>query len=410
MHLSWHILNFTRELKEFVVMTDASATGIGAVLEQGGRVLAYISRALSKSEQNYSIIQKECLAIIFATKQLHHYLLGRSFKLLTDHAPLQAQKMEGMLCHWALALQEFDFKVSYRPSSRNGNADALSRVPVGATSVETSVANHNQLKADQQQDPIVFALYQAMVSGNKKQLIPKTCSTLRRYLQLWSQLTIIDGVVYRRYTPDPVLDPVTVPILPALDGHKPFKECHDAPSAGHLSPPKTLAKLRREAYWAKNVFKYCKECTKCQQGKPPMPQKAPLTNIPIGPPWQMVAVDIMEVPLSRHNNRYLLVLQDYFTKWVEVIPLPRQTADLITAEIVKLFTVFGIPDVLHSDQGRNFESSLLRQTLEAFGVSKSRTTAYHPQGDGMVERFNRSLLQMLRAYVELQEDWRSTCH
>ena len=215
-------------------------------------------------------------------------MLGRPFKLLTDHAPLQwlsAQKMEGMLCRWALALQEFDFKVSYRPGSRNGNANALSRVSVGATSVETSVAHHDQLKADQQQDPIVSALYQALVSGNKKQLISKACSTLRCYLQLWSQLMIIDGVVYRRYTPDPVLDPVTVPILPCTRWPQAFQECHDAPSAGHLSPPKTLAKLHREAYWvnmAKNVFEYCKECTKCQQGKPPMPQKAPLTNIPIG--------------------------------------------------------------------------------------------------------------------------------
>ena len=75
---------------------------------------------------------------------------------------------------------------------------------------------------------------------------------------------------------------------------------------------------------------------------------------------------------------------------------------------MKVFTEYGLPDIIHSDQGRNFESSILRQTLEAFGVAKSRTTAYHPQGDGMVERFNRSLLQMLRAYVQDQADWE--CH
>ena len=146
-------------------------------------------------------------------------------------------------------------------------------------------------------------------------------------------------------------------------------------------------------------------CKKCQQSKPPMPQKAPLVNIPIGRPWQMVAVDVLEVPISTRNNRYLLVLQDYFTKWAEAIPLHNQTAEVVTKEIVNVFATFGIPEILHSDQSRNFESSLLRQTLEAFGVSKLRTTAYHPQGDGMVERLNRSLLQMLRTYVERQEDW-----
>ena len=127
--------------------------------------------------------------------------------------------------------------------------------------------------------------------------------------------------------------------------------------------------------------------------------------MPIGKPWQMIAVDILEVPVSRNNNRYLLVIQDYFTKWAEAIPLRDQTALSITTALVNLFSRFGIPDILHSDQDRNFESTLLKQTLEAFGTSKTRTTAYHPQGDGMVERFNRSLLQLLLTYVEEESDW-----
>ena len=116
-------------------------------------------------------------------------------------------------------------------------------------------------------------------------------------------------------------------------------------------------------------------------------------------------MDILKVPLSTANNQYLLVVQDYFTKWAEAIPLPDQTAPRITAELVKIFSVFGLPDVLHSDQGRNFASTILRQTLEAFGIAKFLTRAYNPQGDGMVERLNRSLLQILRAFVEKQHDW-----
>ena len=161
-------------------------------------------------------------------------------------------------------------------------------------------------------------------------------------------------------------------------------------------------------YWvntARDVEQYCREYTKCQQSKLSMPQRAPLTSLPIGRPWQMVAVDILEVPLSTNNNRYLLVVQDYYTKWAEAVPLPDQTAARITGELIKVFSIFGHPEILHSDQGRNFESSILAQTLEAFGVHKSRTTPYRPQGDGMVERFNRSLLQLLRAYVDAQSDW-----
>ena len=74
-------------------------------------------------------------------------------------------------------------------------------------------------------------------------------------------------------------------------------------------------------------------------------------------------------------------------------------------ELVKIFSRYGLPDILHSDQGRNFKSTILYQTLDAFGVTKSRTTAYHPAGDGLVERFNRSLSQMLHSYVQQQQDW-----
>ena len=100
------------------------------MLEQGGKVVAYASRALSKAEHQYSVIQRECLAAVYGMKQFRHYLLGRSFKLVTDHAPLQwlsAQKMEGLLCRWSLALQEYDFTITYRKGSLNANADALSR-------------------------------------------------------------------------------------------------------------------------------------------------------------------------------------------------------------------------------------------------------------------------------------------
>ena len=105
---------FHHNASKFTLQTDASASGLGAVLEQAGYVVAYASRTLTKSERNYSVIQKECLAAVYAMKQFRHYLLGRPFTLVTDHAPLQwlsAQKMEGLLSRWALAIQECDFVI-----------------------------------------------------------------------------------------------------------------------------------------------------------------------------------------------------------------------------------------------------------------------------------------------------------
>ena len=135
----------------FVVQTDASAVGLGAVLEQ---VIAYASRALSKSECNYSTIQKECLAIVFTMKQFRHYLLGYPFTLMTDHAPLQwlsTQKMEGLFCKWALALQEYTFTIVHRKGVLNGNADALSCQPPDLSPLPAAVTSTTEYTIDLQQ-------------------------------------------------------------------------------------------------------------------------------------------------------------------------------------------------------------------------------------------------------------------
>ena len=153
---------FTTSASPFVLQTDASAVGLGAVLEQDNKVIAYASRALSKSECNYSTIQKECLGVVFATKQFRHYLLGRQFTVMTDHEPLQwlsAQKMEGLLCRWALALQEYTFKMVHRKGTLNGNADALSRRPYPITTplpvaVTSTTESTTALRQAQLEDPI----------------------------------------------------------------------------------------------------------------------------------------------------------------------------------------------------------------------------------------------------------------
>ena len=390
--------------------------GLGCVLEQNDHVIAYASRALSKAEQQYSVIQKECLAAVFAMKQFRHYLLGRKFQLLTDHSPLQwlsSQKMEGLLCRWALALQEYDFTIKYRKGSLNANADALSRCIHPETSTAATQISSDPFKVTlqeaQQEDPIIKQVFTDLQTSSQK---PKGKlwhrPPLLRFHQLWPQLSIVDGVVCRKYSPGPSSDVITVPVVPDHMQKEFLQQCHDDPSAGHQGVDKTLERLRSKAYWVNmtlHVKKHCRECAECQKFKLPQPTRAPLTSMPIGKPWQMVAVDILTVPVSTNGNKCILVIQDYFTKWADAIPLPNQSASTITSALLKLFSQMGMPDIIHSDQGRNFESALLKQSLDAFGISKSHTTAYHPEGDGMVERFNRSLLQLLRTYVDTESDW-----
>ena len=194
--------DFSTIAPQFVLQTDASAVGLGAVLEQGGHVIAYPSQTLTKSESNYSVIQKECLALVFGMKQFCHYLLGCSFTLMTDHALLQllsAQKMQGLLSRWALAMQEFTFDIVYCKGRENINPDSLSRNPApNSYSVATTSSQllTTDIQRDQLDDPVIKQIHGALSNSPSTKPLDCKCtqSLLRRYLQMWHQLSIVDGV------------------------------------------------------------------------------------------------------------------------------------------------------------------------------------------------------------------------
>ena len=128
----------------------------------------------------------------------------------------------------------------------------------------------------------------------------------------------------------------------------------------------------------------------------------------VGAQLERIAVDVLgPLPVSEKGNKYLLIVGDYLTKWVEAYPLENQRADVVTEVLVKEFiSRFGAPMQMHSDQGRNFESAVFSGVCNLLGINKTRTTALHPESDGMVERFNRTLENQLAIFVEHhQKDW-----
>ena len=192
-----------------------------------------------------------------------------------------------------------------------------------------------------------------------------------------------------------------------------LKEHHDNRMACHFGIERTLAKLKNSPYfWPKlrtEVEDWCNKCDICFKIKPTnKKQKAPMKMYGVGEAMERVAVDILgPLPTSRKGNRFIIVIADYFTKWVEAYPVPNHTAEMVAETIVtNFFTRFGLPVTIHSDQGRDFESKLFQQMCELLGIEKTRTTPRNPQSDGMVERINRTLETMLREKVsENQLDW-----
>ncbi|PNF15527.1 hypothetical protein B7P43_G16595 [Cryptotermes secundus] len=176
-----------------------------------------------------------------------------------------------------------------------------------------------------------------------------------------------------------------------------LSELHGGPSGGHFGVNKTLNKVRQRFYWLQartDIEKWCRQCDTCAASRVPRTRnRGQMHQYNVGAPFERIAIDIAgPFPRSDQGNRYLLIAMDYFTKWPEVYAIPNQEASTIAEVLVaNFFCRFGIPRELHSDQGRNFESQLLQEVLQRLGVSKTHTTPFHPQSDGMVERYAKTI-------------------
>ena len=415
------ILAFPRPSDVFVIDTDASDCGIGAVLSQCQdgieRVIGYGSRSLTKAERNYSTTRKELLAMVYFLRHFRCYLLGRPFVVRTDHAALrwlqEFKQPEGQLARWLEQLQEFDFQTEHRPGKLHSNADALSRVhqPQATTvcNATTSGAwapswSPSQLQEAQSTDPTL-----GVVLGWMKQTQQRPSTTqvagnspaVRTLWAQWNRLELIDGLLYRWWEDTKLGTRSKQLIVPHSLVPQVLRALHDGAGGGHLGVNKTLTKARQRFYWPglrDDVEQWCRQCKDCAETKSPTPSaRAPLSPSVVGYPMERIALDLFgPLPVTERGNKYILVISDYFTRWVEAYPLPNQEAPVVAKLLVNEWICrFGVPEVIHSDQGKNFESHLFAEVCHLLGMEKTRTTPYHPQSDGLVERFNRTLRMLL---------------
>lgn len=427
------ILAFPDPELKFILDTDASHAGIGAVLsqEQGGkeRVLEYFSSTFSGPERNYCVTRKELLAVVRSVKHFHHYLFGRSFTLRTDHSSLRwltnFKEPEGQLARWIERLAQYDFVIIHRPGVRHGNADALSRRPCvdcahcQRKEMEAQTANMNltvvdtvNWKLEQSLDPDLSFLMSYLVNGTKpdRLAVLPLSPAVKSYWAQWESLSMENEVLLFRDMADPRLNPRIV--VPKHWTKILLKELHESNTGGHFGIAKTISRLKSRYYWIglrRDVEFWCRNCHTCKARSGPVKKtRGPMQLYVVGAPFERIAVDILgPLPTSASGNRYITVVMDYFSKWPEAFATPDQTAETVIEGLVdNVITRFGVPFQLHSDQGRNFEATVFRGVLERLGVEKTRTTPLHPQSDGMVERFNRTLLNYLSKFVDgNQRNW-----
>jgi hypothetical protein len=390
--------------KPLVLQTDASFSGLGAVLSQEvegkEHVIAFASRSLNETEKRYAVIEKELLAILWAIRKFRPYLEGYHFSVITDHSALRwlnsLSSPSGRLARWAMELQEYSFEVIHRKGVFNVVADALSRLP---DSKDTEAGLAMIEVADTRDSWYLRRLEQV-----------KDCP------QKWPDWKVDDGRLYhlRLDQLNKMINQSTDRwklVVPAEYREPVLIENHDRPMAGHLGITKTFVKISQLYYWPglfRDVVRYVRRCKTCQLHK--VEQRKPPGRMGVRrpeEPWVTVSADLLgPYPRSKKGNTYIVVFQDYFTKWVECRPLRIADAKSVVEAFHQLIVLrWGVPKFLLCDNGPQCVSNLLMRVAEAYGMQVRHTPPYTPQANP-VERVNRVLKTMIACYLtDRHVDW-----
>lgn len=449
------ILTFPVPQDNFILDTDASANAIGAVLSQvhdgNEQVIAYFSRKLSNAERNYCVTRQELLALVHSLKHFKQYLYGRSFTVRTDHASLRwllnFKNPEGQIARWIEQLAEYQINIEHRPGRKHTNADGLSRMQCkqcgrkedesdtdflntpsvnlnkddidgcirGITS-RPSLSMSDIREAQLTDEDLRWMLDRKESNGLRPEWgsIARKSSAVKTYWAQWNQIEIQEGVLYRRWESDDGMLVKRQVLLPEKLRKDIVAEIHGNPLGGHLGSRKTLARVKARFYWSgltADVRAFVRMCSLCQRREsPPRKRRAPLQQSRVGAPMERVAIDLMgPLPKTDSGNQWILVVGEYHTKWMEAYALPDAKAVTVAKRLVDDFICrFGIPLELHSDQGSNFESQVFSEVCTLLKIHKTRTTPYNPKSDGLVERFNKTVMSIVAKLLhetDGQKNW-----
>ena len=397
---------------------DASHYGVGAVLVQqhDGKehVLAYASRLLSKPEVNYSVSEKECLALVWSIKKFRTFIWGQKVKVVTDHHSLcwllKKRDLSGRLARWSLQLQDLDIDIVHRSGRLHSDADSLSRAPIGKPEEEEEIPLLATVpvppgeKIDMGSAQRQSAWWKKILRGMEEAVPSKQ---MRKLIQpyevrggvLYRRRVSHGGIAYQLCLPEPCVEQVLL-------------ACHDDVTAGHLGVTKTTYKIQQRYYWPKmrrQIVRFVLSCVDCQTKK--RSREAPaglLRPIQARRPFEKVGIDLIgPFPLTSSGNKHAIVAVDYLTKWAICKAVPAASSKEVVDFFVRNVVLqHGAPVVLISDRGKCLTASFAEELFQALQTNHLVTAAYHPQCNGLVERYNHTFAEMLSMYVNsYHNDW-----
>lgn len=437
----------------YSIDTDASDYQVGAALfqeygDKERKPIGFWSRTLLPAEKNYSTSEKECLAVVWAMQTLRPYVQGTHFTVNTDHSALrwlmEICEPSGRLMRWRLRLSEFDFNIVHKKGLINTQADAMSRLTtLGSTTVDidddipqyphttstTSTSDIPNLEDpstsledfDEQEDTATVLLAEEKLDDNLA--APITTEELKReqaadpFCQRHADCLAggrpapgygisSEGVLFRHKMGCEQI------VVPKALQPRVLHLAHHSKLAGHPGGNRLYKYLRRSFFWKSMAFDCyltVKNCTDCAKNRIFLrTRQKKMRLFPAKAPLESVAIDILgELVKTPRGHKYLLVISDRFSKLVRTIPLKNISANTVAQAFVTHWVMpYGPPTHLVSDNGSQFTSKFFQHVCQLLGIRNLFTTTYHPQTNGQVERFNRTILAAIRSYTaEFPKEW-----
>ena len=306
---------------------------------------------------------------------------------------------------------------SHRPDdgSETDSVDESAQVPENRIPASNWLRGYSSIQINMMQlsDPNIARVLVLLTDGKPKPAwddIAHESRALKKLTAIWDTLRVRDGILFRVFHKPDGFSSIQQMVLPSRMKARVLTSLHD--EAGHFGRDKTLANVQERFYWyghRKDVELWCSKCAKCSSKKPRASQKrASLQTCVLGAPLERVEIDMSGPwPETARGNKYILVVCDFFTKYVEAYPLRNQEAKTVAECLVnQFFNRYGMPRIIHSDQGSNFMSKVFKEMCRVLGIRQTRSTPYHARSAGLVERFNRTLETMLSMTVDAyQTDW-----
>ena len=420
--VQYPILQLPNLDKPFIIHCDASGSGLGAILAQlddnnNEYVCEYASRLLQGAEHHYGITEKECLSVVWATKLFRPYIYGTEYTIYTDHKALlwllNLKDPHGRLARWSYSLQGHNATIKHRPGIHHQNVDALSRLlqTIENVKVETDVVEINTITVtkDSNVSSKILDVYEdtyllhylkygshmpgSSIKQNKR--IHRCASHYRWY----------DNKLF--YTQYPKLKLYTLIVPPIEDRVELIKHAHNL---GHFKTESTCTSLRQKYFWKNmrhDVHHFICNCLPCLRNDIKPTINHPALVLSVTQIFDRIGIDLVfGLPLTSEGFHGCFIITEYLTKYVWAFPIKSKEAIPIAKHLFHFISEYGPPKEILSDQGTEFCNNIIDTMIGLFGINHIITSPYHPNTNGLTERYNQQFIHDLRIHSENNTlDW-----